>query len=220
MRSLLQKAPKPQRVSDSAWERLQEMLCSHVDFPELIANFEWSVGSGNLPEVEERIKVGLVKAGDAADAAEANQLFERLFVVVFKRLSDPGLTSHHYGVARRSSTTPVSDRGDELVAFIRSQLAGLDRRLMDVEQAVAASTTNLAGLSAAVKSIAAAQHVVASIDFAGPAVTLDIPDLVKPLISRSDAVNVTHILAQKSSVGIIGEPRLSKHNFVALWQGS
>jgi hypothetical protein len=58
---------------------------------ELIEARDWSTSAGDYLEVEVQIQAALVRVGYRGSEAGSQQLFERLFVHVFRRLDKDGL---------------------------------------------------------------------------------------------------------------------------------
>jgi hypothetical protein len=174
IRSGLQTAVQPQKVSGAAWSCLQEIVSSEETFPGFIADFEWSVASVDYETVEVQIRNGLIKSRYAENDESADVLFDRLFVAVFKKLSHPGLKRLTTEDLREEiAQRRLSSHLDlELVRFIRTELRTFERRLQGVEEGLGRSEAQLATLSASIRSIAAAQDLTATIDFAELAVSL------------------------------------------------
>ena len=62
-----------------------------TDFAALVARFEWSTSATGAAAITPEIMGLLTRRSQAADAAEAEQLYQRLFLFVFKRLCQPGV---------------------------------------------------------------------------------------------------------------------------------
>jgi hypothetical protein len=84
-----------------------------------IANFEWSVGAWDISQVEHRIKENLVESGCVSDAEGARALFDRLFVVVFRKLCSPDPQLEQFAVNARCCDYRKLHLGLELTHVLR-----------------------------------------------------------------------------------------------------
>lgn len=213
IRSLLASVGRPTNVHEAEWHCLQNVVSDSKRFEDFIANFEWSIGSGDIVEIEAVIKNNLLETGYASDCVDVGTLFDRLFAFVFRRLCSPErkcLTTQELAkeVAQRQALTEA-DRSR--ILLLREVIAAFGQRLSDVETVAAESAAAIQGLSSALTSMASGQNRIAAIDIATVSVALDAPELVVPAIPRTDSVrNAIATLSRQPSLNITGEPGSGK----------
>jgi hypothetical protein len=213
IRSVVQTTTKPSTIPVAEWQALQDLISSDEELADFITAFQWSVASSDYLAAEEEIKSGLVQFGYASDGKDADDLFERLFLSVFKRLSVSGrkrLTPEdlHSEIEQRR---PIPSADHDLVGFIRTGLAKLEQRVRELEENVAQSTAKIEVLSGALTTLASRQDGLTDITFSTQEVFLDVPDLVAPLIPRQNAVDgIIGGLSGASIFSVVGEPGAGK----------
>src|SRR5579864_6268623 len=193
-----------------AWKHLQDFLSSadNEALTHFIEAFEWSASVGDYHEIEAEIKATLLKLGYRDSEASAQQLFERLFVYVFRRLAQPGLKQLSKDeLFAEVSQTSVSDVDHALFQFITSQVEILSSRLSKVEQEV----EKLAAVQQSISAIAHAEGVAISLTSPDQGVIFDQPELVSPAIKRHEAIRtIRECLKHKTLTMIVGEPGSGK----------
>jgi hypothetical protein len=155
IRSFLKDSPKPEKLNLSAWDSLQALIAKEgeSELIELIESFEWSTGARDDSSRQEEIRRALIESRYAADEAAAQAILERLFVHVFRKLSQPGsksLTSAE--LSQQLLQPPLTGAERQLftvLAVVREQgerLGQLEERFSREQGLVAALGTQLAQL--------------------------------------------------------------------------
>jgi tetratricopeptide (TPR) repeat protein len=182
---------------------------NRTELMDVIQSFEWSLGATDRPQLEDDIKRGLIKMQFAADASEADRLFDGLFLYTLRRLTLKGrktLTPTELRAQMRLA--PLSDQDQAILAFVRD-LRGLAQRVETLERAETQNQHLLAVLAS--QTAALGEHIKADIRFSLPNATLDAPKLVEPAISRSNIVDeIFGQLPQGRWVNLVGEPGAGK----------
>lgn len=89
----LSQAACPEGLDANVWARFQQVVnaADLTGFTALVARFEWSTSATGAAAITPEIIGLLTQRSLAADAAEAEQLYQRLFLFVFNRLCQPGV---------------------------------------------------------------------------------------------------------------------------------
>jgi hypothetical protein len=217
--SLLANSRKPDRIRAQAWLCLQELLSGgNSALSELIENFEWSLGAGDLAALEEQIKSALMNSGHAADPIVAQTILDRLIVFVFKLLSTAGIKRLTVGeLSEQLTASPLAGPDQAILGALRAGLAQVESRLKEVEDRVDRVTENLSVLTKSVSDRFAGQQQIQSIAVRSIALSLDFPALAQPIISRSEPVRtLVNLLQAKTLINIFGEPGSGKTQLALL----
>jgi hypothetical protein len=209
IREFLLRCDCPEQVR-GAWKHLQDFLSSADDeaLTDFITAFEWSASVGDYQEIEAEIRVTLLKLGYRDSEAGSQQLFERLFVYVFRRLAQQGLKQlNKPELLSEVRQTSISDADHALFKFITSQVEILSSRLSKVEQEV----EKLVAVQQSISDIAHAEGVAISLTSPDQGVIFDQPELVSPAIKRPGAIGtIRECLTNKALTMIVGEPGSGK----------
>jgi hypothetical protein len=89
----LSQAACPDGLDASVWTRFKQVVnaADLTDFTALVARFEWSTSATGATALTPEIMGLLTQRSLAADTLEAEQLYQRLFLFIFKRLCQPGV---------------------------------------------------------------------------------------------------------------------------------
>jgi hypothetical protein len=205
---------KPPKRCKPAWQCVKKLLRSSElsDFTELIQDFEWSVDATDYAPLEAEIKQALLQFPNCDSIEAAQQIFERLFLYVFKCLARSGakrLTPTE--LTQEIQTKVVSHTDHALFLGIRRELDEVLARVANIEKQMTQTRQELGGLNAVVGAIASREGLVAGFEFITLGISVDPPDPVSPSIPRQEAVNsVLEAIATKTLVAIIGEPGSGK----------
>jgi len=176
---------------------------------ELIQAYEWSTGADDYPELEAQIKDALLKAGYRDSETGSQQLLERLFVHVFRRLAQKGLKRlTKQELFYEVSETKISDVDHALFQFVRSQTAVLSTRISKVEEEVQKLSVNM---KTSIAALVEKANVAISLDTSDTEVILDSPELVSPVISRQGALQtILDDVAKQTLTIVVDEPGSGK----------
>jgi hypothetical protein len=89
----LSQAARPDGLDEGVWTQFQQVVAAAdlTGFSALVSRFEWSTSATSARTITPEILGLLTRRSLASDAAEAEQLYERLFLFAFKRLCEPGV---------------------------------------------------------------------------------------------------------------------------------
>jgi len=211
IREFLSTCSAPDGINPDVWA-LVEDLAKKENFSallEIIQSFEWGRGAADYLEVETAVKQALLRTGLAENEAIADSLFQRLFLFVFKRLSQPGikqLTSAELQEQLRLPTLTLRDQA--FLAFIQD-LRELSRKIERLEVRASQADQLLAALGDRTATLE--EQVSLSASRSVPKVSIDRPALVAPILPRLTTVEeVTKHLMDTTWISITGEPGAGK----------
>jgi hypothetical protein len=178
IRTLLLAPVPPKGVRATAWRRLQEFVQNaEVEaFAAFIRRFEWSVGAPGVEARSAQILNKLIDEGHAASPEEAQGLYERLFVFVFRLLSRRGLKSLSRTDLQETMalpTLPASDR--RLLRTVADALGAVEERVGSIERALAEYSAVLPSIQYQLDSLTRQQGIEAAFEY-----TVATPDLDPP----------------------------------------
>lgn len=137
----------PKGLSEATWATFQTFLAttSNDQILDLIHNFEWSTSVPEPQEMAPRVQQILVDQGYAEDEEQAHAYYERLFLYIFKLLSQSGQKQLTVDALQQQLSLPyLSDHDRNLVARINSRLAEFENRLGEVEEQIAQQSQDVA----------------------------------------------------------------------------
>ncbi len=147
----LAKLTRPDGIEEQNWRALQE-IASSTDlsrFTDLLSRFEWSTSATNADSVDQDVRKRLISQGFAADEMQAEQLFQRLFLVVFKRLCEPGIKRLTRNELQEQAALPTLSESDHAtLARLSACCFELELRVENVEAVVATIDKNVNELTA------------------------------------------------------------------------
>lgn len=175
IRFLLRARKPPKGVAVVAWRRFQEFVrdAEVAAFAAFVRRFEWSVGAPGSEMRPVQLLNKLIGNGHASSPEEAQALYDRLFVYVFRLLSKSGLKSLSTTDLGRTLAQPTLAVGDrQLLLTLAEALGNVEARVGSVERALAECT---AAFSDRLDSLARQQGIEAAVDY-----TVATPDLDPP----------------------------------------
>lgn len=142
----LSQAARPESLDTTVWTRFQQVVSAAdlTDFTALVGRFEWSTSATGAAAITSEIMGLLTQRGLAADAAQAEQLYQRLFLFVFKRLSQPGVKRLTHGELQQqlaAATLSETDhatlsRLEQCFSIVRLKVDEIDAALTSVSEDV------------------------------------------------------------------------------------
>ncbi len=138
---------KPSGFNDAAWTQLIDFFkaSNEATILELVGAIEWATGGTAADDMQPRIEQQLLDLGLTADGTQARQLYERLFLYVFRLLSQAGdkrLTPD--GLIEQKDLPVLAEADRELLVRVRERLEILNFRIADVETVVSTLVLRLA----------------------------------------------------------------------------
>ncbi len=189
VRQILEDVPQPEGMSENTWNGFKAFFNDTNDEPlfELIRSFEWSPGQIDAGRVSERVIEALIRTGRSGDQRAARELYERLFLFVFKLLTHRGtkrLTVDD--LAGQAALPTLSAHDHDLLIRLQALLHHLEARVTSLEQFVG-------HMSGEVTAIAAQMGILSRLTFGPSPPMLDVPALAEQASLR--AANVESIMS-------------------------
>jgi len=211
IREFLSTCSAPDGINLDIWALVEE-LAKKENSPallEVIESFEWGLGAADYLEVETAVKQALLRTGLAENEAIADSLFQRLFLFVFKRLSQPGIKQLTPAELQSQLLLPtLTFRDYTFITFIQD-LRGLARKIERLEDQAAQTNQVLTALGKRTSTLEEQATVGASLSI--PKASIDRPALVAPILPRAKTVeDVLMHLADSTWISVIGEPGAGK----------
>ena len=211
IREFLSTCSAPDGINPDIWALVEELAKKEnsAALLEVINSFEWGLGAADYPQVETAIKQALLRTGQAENEAIADSLFERLFLFVFKRLSQPTikrLTSADLHEQLRQPTATLRDWA--FLEFIQD-LREFARKIDRLETRASQTDQILAALGERTTTLE--ERVALSASRFLPRISIDRPALVAPILARAVTVGaVDKHLADATWLSVTGEPGAGK----------
>jgi hypothetical protein len=171
----------PKDFGEKAWERISSFFKTKTESEilELVGVLEWSTGGRPAADLQQDIEARLIALGLATEATHATQLYERLFLFVFKLLTQKGLKTLTPEELEAQKNLPVLAHADhELLHRVKERIELLTLRVHQLEFAMAA----------AMNRIAAQEQITSHPEF-NLSPRLDPPALADPLAPRTALVD-------------------------------
>lgn len=188
LRSIMRNVRKPPDLNDGTWRHYRDFLenASDDELVGFIRGFQWSPEAGEAGDLAARIRDSLLRGGFARDQREAQQQYLRLFLHVFKLLSQPGIKRLSVvGRAAQLALRSLGSADEELLDNVVRQLTDLqadvvaiDRRVQKIEAAIGPE----------LEERARAHEVSANIKGQPGPIFLDVPPTVTHLSQRHQTV--------------------------------
>jgi hypothetical protein len=211
IREFLSTCSAPDGINPDIWALVEELAKKENSSAllEVIESFEWGIGAADYLEVEMAVKQALLRIGLAEDEAIADLLFQRLFLFVFKRLSQPGIKQLTPAELQSQLRLPtLTFRDQTFLAFIQD-LRGLARKIERLEDQAAQTNQMLTALGTRTSTLEEQATLDASLSIPKP--SIDRPALVAPILPRARTVeDVLMHLTDSTWISVIGEPGAGK----------
>jgi len=216
---LLSQASKPPKLANETWLRFQQEFATFQEerLLALIHAFEWSVGAPPADGLAERLMNLLVSSQRAADTQAARAVYQRLFLFVFKLLTQPGSKRLTVALLREQlAQLELSPEDQYLLQNLVIQITALDARVSVLEGRSLDQAIALAEVRTQVETMARDYNVVAAPDLSAP-YTPDPPPLPKLLVRRDTAVHtIVEALRERRWVALHGGVHVGKTTLAAL----
>ena len=147
----LAQSTRPDGISEHNWTRLQEIVAGpdRSHFAEFVSRFEWSTSTTNADSVDQDVRNRLIEQRVAVDETQAEQLFQRLFLFVFKRLCEPGIKRLTRNEFQEQVALPTLSESDHAtLARLNECISQLEVRIENVEATVATVDKSVKELTA------------------------------------------------------------------------
>lgn len=183
---IIMSVPKPEGLNEDTWNLWRDFIIK-IDENQLhffIRKVEWSTGNTLADDYSEKIKLELINRGHTASQDEAETIYQRLFLYIFKLLSTGGLKRLKMDQLTIQINLPTLSQSD------RTILERLKILFVELKERVDVLESIVQQQQVQVQHLARQMGFNASINYSiyHPFVG-DIPPLVDHVINRKDIVN-------------------------------
>ncbi|MBV6712503.1 hypothetical protein [Paenibacillus chitinolyticus] len=224
IRSFLASSNKPKSVDQETWNKWYKFLSESTN-EELIAyvrKFSWSPLHTSFSHMENIIEDLLIRKEIASSSWEATAIYERLFLYVFKFLSNSGIKRLTKTDLNEQSYRVIHAGEEELLAYLRLIWKELEVRVDVIERNIEDQQSQVEILNTHMAKLKKEVGFQASISLDVQRPLLDIPEFHRSIM-RHDLVN--SILEQMKTVpwlalqGDLGSGKTQLAALVARRQG-
>jgi hypothetical protein len=190
IRTILTGTAKPANLHADAWAAYRSLVDCGGDeeLLGLIRTFEWGTGSDDVPSLAAGLRQQLIDSARAADLQQAQSLYERLFLHVFKLISRAGLKRlTPADLAELLALPTLSDADRAVLDRVKLTLADLENRMELGELQRRQQGVMIEQIDSQVQALARQQGVLTSIHYVVEDVDLDIPPPCAHLSAREIA---------------------------------
>lgn len=213
IRTILRDVQQPQNLPVDTWTIFQDFVNSTNDneFLELVNNLDWSTNASSTQELAPHIQNLLINQQYARDTQQAEEQYQRLFLYVFKLLSQPGIKRLTVeDRATQLSLPPLSEQDRELLDSVIVRICRLEARVDVVE-------LSLLQLNSQVQRLAQDKGIDAAIDYTVATPILDVPPSVEHLSRREKVINeLKTILGNHTWIAVYGSTGSGKTQLAVL----
>lgn len=189
--AILKAAECPDNLNGQTWERFKAFISKSdsEDLLRLIRRFQWSTGELSAEQLAPQIQQSLISLGYARDDDAAGNLYQRLFLHVFKVLSCPDKKRLTKDDLFAQLALPTLADGDRLLLSKLTELIdGLEKRVSLLEEGLADTNATMQQIQDKVATAIGGLDITSTIDFVVAHPILEPPLLVSQLSRRVDAV--------------------------------
>ncbi len=187
------KDKKPDKISKLTWTIFHEFLenSSNQYFFEFIQNFEFSVNQTEAKSLALDIQTDLINTSQATNKIEAKEKYQRLFLYIFKILSQSGLKQiSREDLDKQLSLPTLSQEDHQKLENLNILFANIENRVTTLEQDNESTKQMLTGVSLTIQKIAEHQNIdISNINYSIQPIRISIPQKVTNRCSREKTVN-------------------------------
>ncbi|ENA1806876.1 V-type ATP synthase subunit I domain-containing protein [Flavobacterium psychrophilum] len=141
------KIKEDQKEDQKNWNDFNNFIDDSNIFLQFIKDFEWSVNNDDSINISDTIKAEIVKSIDINDLNTAEIIYPRLFLFVFKLLTNKGLKQLDSSELQIQLSLPELNAGDiELLQFIKETFCQFEERVNILEEKTIINTEQISKL--------------------------------------------------------------------------
>lgn len=192
IREMLRGSVRPATVPEEQWARFVAFVAEaeDSDFRSLVKAVEWSTSAPDSPSLHSSICQRLETDPSLPGAADSEVSYQRLFVVVLKRLSQQGIKRLTRADLREALSALPTGIPQELLTSLAALHAALASRVGHIETKMQTMEALLTDTAAAVGALARNAGITADIDpRPAPAPSITVPQRVAHVSTRTVLVD-------------------------------
>jgi hypothetical protein len=191
IRDFLALSIKPDSIDKETWKEWNKFLSNYSDkdFYNFIKGFTWSTGNTPFENLQSKIENRLIEKNIATNESIANNIYEKLFLTVFKKLSVRGIKSLTRSELEIQAGKVVSSQEDiNLLNQLRYIWIQLEEKVERIERTVNEHQDQVSVLQDHIANLREEVGFNATIDLSVQKTVLDIPAL-DHVIEREETVS-------------------------------
>ncbi|RUS94452.1 hypothetical protein DSM106972_093470 [Dulcicalothrix desertica PCC 7102] len=194
IRNILSRDKKPDNLPDTTWNVFRNFITtsSDDDLLDLINKFQWSTEALSAQSLSPRILEIIIQQQYATNDIEAEQLYQRLFLYVFKLLSQPSIKQLAIqDLIEQLSLPTLSENDHKLLnrlCNLESQVSSLKPRVSSLEQGLIQLQNVILPVSNQLQQELQQQGIDVAISYIFQPPDLSIPPMVEQLSRRVETV--------------------------------
>ncbi|MEG4418116.1 hypothetical protein QUA70_05845 [Microcoleus sp. LAD1_D5] len=221
IRIILSKDSKPEKCSDTTWAVFRNFItaASNEELLDLICSFEWSTNTPDPQSLRTWILQTLIKQEYATNEIQAKEQYQRLFLYVFKLLSQPDIKQLTVEERTHQLSLPtLSDRDHNLLQNLIVNVLNLESRVGTLEQNFTQLPDAIASqVNDQVQRLIQQQGVDVAINYFPTPPNISIPLLAENLSHREQTVkSIISIFNDYSWIAIDGMAGAGKTHLAIL----
>lgn len=220
IRTLLRTDVRPKGVDEEVWATYQDWVrtCTTEDLRAFMDAVEWATDAPDAGSLGPEIRALLIEKGDAADDRAAEELYQRLFLYVFKLLSQPGLKRLTVeALAAQLAAPALADDDRQLLSDLASLLSAVEARVAALERRMNHLDTAVAGTQARLEELTRQAGITAAVAYRVSAPTLESPPHVARLAGRARTIATLRPIVERHVWTVVhGMSGLGKSELVLL----
>jgi tetratricopeptide (TPR) repeat protein len=218
--TMLRNTSRPEGLREETWSTFRDFIgaAGYDELVALIRRFEWSTGGPAAAHIGEQIRDKIIARGHATGAQDAEAIYQRLFLYVFKLLTQPGIKQLTPESLAVQLTQPTLNEADHaLLRQLASLFEQLDTRVSELEQASARIISVISNMSTQVQQLAAENRINAEVDYRTSTPILDVPPLPTHLSHREETVAMlTDLVSTHTWTAVYGGAGFGKTHLTLL----
>lgn len=220
IRALLRSEARPEGVREEVWAAYQDWVrtCGPEELRAFVDAVEWSMGAPDADSLGPEIRALLTERGYAADDRAAEELYQRLFLHVFKLLSQRGTKRLTLETLAEQLAAPALAEDDRrLLSDLASLLSVVEVRVAALEHRVDRLDLAVAGTQAQVEELTRQAGITAAVAYRVAAPTIEPPPHVARLAGRAETVDAVRPAVERHAwTAVHGTSGLGKSELVLL----
>lgn len=205
LKSILEEALRPAEFNKDSWEIWRKFITTATkdDLFDFISRVEWSTFNPSPVNLERQTLQKLIDEGYAASIDVAKLQYHKLFVTVFRLLSNSGLKRLSLDDLKTNLSASIDQIEESILVKLKVFLTKLEDRVINIEQTLGNQQQVVAQLDNKVYQLASQIGMDAAISYSIQTPFIDLPLVPDNLINRQQTV-YDIIRCNKTWIGIHG----------------
>ncbi len=208
LKSILEEALRPAKFNKDSWEVWRNFITTATedDLFDFISKVEWSTLNPSPVNLERQTQQKLIDEGYAASVDVAELQYYKLFISVFRLLSNSGIKRLSSDDLKINLATSIDQIEESIRVKLKVLLTKLEDRVINIEQTLSSQQQVVAQLDNKVCQLASQVGMDATISHSIQTPFIDLPLVPNNLIKRQQTVcDLITANRSKTWIGIHGD---------------